>query len=163
MAGGVDLDDLHFARRPYDRMMAYGQSKSAVALFALQLDKIGAGHGIRAFSVHPGTIATDLARHMSDEELATWGRVRGEDGKLSVPEGYKNAEQGAATTIWCATSPRLDGMGSVYCEDCDIARSVPSDHSGLDGVRPWATDALTAEKLWSVSERLLQRSGRTVS
>lgn len=100
---------------------------------------------------------------MSDEELAAWGRVRGEDGKLSVPEGYKSTEQGAATSIWCATSPQLDGMGRVYCEDCDIASPVPGDHRGLDGVRPWATDALAAEKLWSVSERLLQRPGKTIS
>lgn len=155
MSSSVNFDDLHFAERTYDPMLAYGQSKSAVALFTLQLDKIGTEHGIRAFSVHPGGIATDLARHMSDAELAAWGQVRGEDGKLSVPPGFKSAEQGAATTIWCATSSQLNGMGGVYCEDCDIAKPVPGDYQGLDGVRPWAIDPLAAEKLWSVSEALL--------
>lgn len=161
MAGGVDFDDLHFTLRPYDKMLAYGQSKSAVALFALQLDKIGARHGIHAFSVHPGGIATDLARHMSDSELAAWGQVRGEDGKLSVPPGFKSVEQGAATSTWCATNPRLNGLGGVYCEDCDIATPVAGDYHGLNGVRPWATDPLAAQQLWSISEHLLERSGGT--
>jgi len=163
MAGGINFDDLHFATRPYDPMLAYGQSKSAVALFTLELDRIGVKYGIRAFSVHPGGIATDLARHMSDAELAAWGQVRGEDGKLSVPPGFKNVEQGAATSIWCATSPRLNGMGGVYCEDCDIAKPVPDDYHGHDGVRSWATDPLVAEKLWSVSVDLLQRPNGAAS
>ncbi|WP_163151770.1 SDR family NAD(P)-dependent oxidoreductase [Bradyrhizobium uaiense] len=127
MFSGVDFADLHFDKRPYDPMLAYGQSKSAVALLSMQLDTIGAEHGIRAFSEHPGGIATELARHMSDAELAAREQVRGEDGKLSVPEGFKSAEQGAATSIWCATSPRLNGVGGVYCEDFDIAKPVPND------------------------------------
>lgn len=163
MAGGVDFDDLHFAKRPFAPMLAYGQSKSAMALFALQLDTVGAEHGIRSFSVHPGGIATDLTRHMSDAELAAWGLTRRDDGKLSVPQGFKSVEQGASTSVWCATSPQLNGLGGVYCEDCDIATSVPADYQGLDGVRPWAIDALAAEKLWSASERLLHQVPRIVS
>ncbi|MBW7462237.1 oxidoreductase, partial [Paenibacillus sepulcri] len=66
--GGVDFDDINFERREYDKWKAYGQSKSANALFAVALDRRGAAYGIRAFSVHPGRILTDLVRHMSDEE-----------------------------------------------------------------------------------------------
>ena len=81
--------------------------------------------------------------------------MRGEDGKLSIPSGFKTAEQGAATSIWCATSPQLNGMGGVYCEDCNIANLVPADHPELNGVRRWAIDPVAAEKLWSISQRLL--------
>jgi len=94
--GGVDFDDPNFERREYDKWKAYGQSKTANALFAVVLDKRGQAHGIRAFSAHPGGIYTDLARHLSLEELAF-------DGELKTPE------QGAATSVWCATSPQLEG------------------------------------------------------
>jgi NAD(P)-dependent dehydrogenase (short-subunit alcohol dehydrogenase family) len=155
MTGGIDFDDVHFDRRPYDKLVSYGQSKNACALFAVQLDKLGAKYGIRAFAVHPGGIWTDLGRYMTDEEIAPWGIVRGDDGKLIIPPGFKTAEQGAATSVWCATSPQLEGMGGVYCEDCDIAKPVPADHAELNGVRPWAIDPAAAERLWDVSEDLL--------
>jgi NAD(P)-dependent dehydrogenase (short-subunit alcohol dehydrogenase family) len=127
MTGGIDFDDIQFDRRPYDKLISYGQSKSACALFAVQLDKLGAKHGIRAFAAHPGAVSTDLGRYMTQEELDAWGIVRGDDGKLIMPAGFKTAEQGAATSIWCATSPQLEGLGSLYCEDCDVARAVPAD------------------------------------
>lgn len=155
MAGGVDFSDLHFKTRVFEKNLAYGQSKSAVTLFALQLDKLGQKYGVRAFSVHPGAIMTELGRNMSEADMAAWGIVRGSDGQLIIPPGFKTIEQGAATSIWCATSPLLEGMGGVYCEDCDIAQAVPADHQGLNGVRPWATDEIAAEKLWGVSEDLL--------
>ena len=98
--GGVDFDDPHFARREYDKWKAYGQSKTANGFFAVALDKRGQAHGIRAFSVHPGGISTDLVRYVSAEELAF-------DGELKTPE------QGAATSVWCATSPQLEGKGAV--------------------------------------------------
>jgi NAD(P)-dependent dehydrogenase (short-subunit alcohol dehydrogenase family) len=156
MAGGVDFSDLHFKTRVFEKNLAYGQSKSAVALFALQLDKLGQKYGIRAFSVHPGAIMTELGRNMSEADMASWGIVRGADGKLIVPPGFKTLEQGAATSIWCSTSPLLEGMGGVYCEDCDIAQAVPADYAGMNGVRPWATDEVVAEKLWALSEDLLR-------
>jgi NAD(P)-dependent dehydrogenase (short-subunit alcohol dehydrogenase family) len=155
MAGGVDFSDLHFQTRVFEKNLAYGQSKSAVALFSLQLDKLGEKYGIRAFSVHPGAVMTDLGRNMSEADMAAWGIVRGSDGKLIVPPGFKTIEQGAATSIWCATSPLLEGCGGVYCEDCDIAQSVPADYTGMNGVRPWATDEVAAERLWTVSQHLL--------
>jgi len=149
----VDLDDPNFTRRPYDRWAAYGQSKSANSLFAVELDRRGRGHGVRAFAVHPGGILTELARHMTDEELSAYGVVR-EGETLRVPSGYKTVEQGAATSVWCAVSPALDGKGGVYCEDCDIAEIVPDDSEPLRGVRRWAVDPGHAEALWGLSERL---------
>jgi NAD(P)-dependent dehydrogenase (short-subunit alcohol dehydrogenase family) len=153
---GVDFHDPNFQRRAYDPWVAYGQSKTANALFAVALDSIGQRQGVRAFSVHPGGIVTDLVRHMSKAEIDA-SKIIGEDGKPIIdPENNKKSvEQGAATTVWCATSPRLDGMGGVYCADCDIARALPSDDSkDLHGVRPRATDPVAAGRLWQLSEQL---------
>ena len=141
-----DFDDPNFERRPYDKWIAYGQSKTANALFALALDARGEADGIRAFSVHPGAVVTDLMRFMAEDEVRS---------AISAAEGIeplKSTEQGAATSIWCATNPQLDGMGGVYCEDCDIAVSVPADFRGASGVRPWASDPVLAERLWKKSE-----------
>jgi NAD(P)-dependent dehydrogenase (short-subunit alcohol dehydrogenase family) len=145
--GGIDLDDPGFERRPYDKWRAYGQSKTANALFALALDARGDAHRVRAFSLHPGAIHTELARSLSEEEL---------EALLSSPRiaatTFKTPEQGAATSVWCATSAQLDGMGGVYCEDVDIADSVSADSQATSGVRPWATDPELAERLWRKSE-----------
>jgi NAD(P)-dependent dehydrogenase (short-subunit alcohol dehydrogenase family) len=152
--GPVDLDDPNFERRAYDRWAAYGQSKSANSLFAVELDRRGREQGVRAFAVHPGGILTDLIRHMTDDELAAYGFVRA-GGALQTPAtGYKTVAQGAATSVWCAVSSTLDGLGGVYCEDCDIAAAVPGDSKGLSGVRPWAIDKTIARALWDLSERL---------
>jgi NAD(P)-dependent dehydrogenase (short-subunit alcohol dehydrogenase family) len=143
-----DLDDPKFERRPYDKWVAYGQSKTANALFALALDARGEAHGVRAFSVHPGAVLTELTRWMPDEELrAIRARNASDPGDF-----YKTTEQGAATSVWCAASPQLDGMGGVYCEDCDLAEPVPADSTRLGGVRPWAMDRDLAERLWTKSE-----------
>lgn len=152
----VDFDDPNFERREYNRWVAYGQSKSANALFAVSLDAIGEPHGIRAFSVHPGGVVTDLTRHMSAEELRAYG-VLDEHGRPIIdPAGNKKTpEQGAATSVWCATNSQLDGLGGVYCEDCDIAVPVPGDSKELHGVRPWAIDPEFARELWSLSEKLI--------
>jgi NAD(P)-dependent dehydrogenase (short-subunit alcohol dehydrogenase family) len=143
--GGVDFDDPGFERRPYDKWIAYGQSKTANALFALALDARGESHSVRAFSVHPGAVMTELVRWMPDEELRAI-RAR------NVGDFYKTTEQGAATSVWCATSPQLEGMGGVYCEDVDVAEGVPADFPTARGVRPWAMDRGLAERLWTKSE-----------
>jgi NAD(P)-dependent dehydrogenase (short-subunit alcohol dehydrogenase family) len=150
---GVDLEDPNFVKRAYDKWEAYGQSKSANSLFAVELDRRGKEHGIRAFAVHPGGILTDLVRHMTDEELEAHGIVR-ENGVLVSPASLKNVEQGAATSVWCAVSSALSGKGGVYCEDCDIAPIVPDDTKLLSGVRRWAIDKPTARALWDLSEQL---------
>lgn len=154
----LDLDDPQFDRRPYDPIQAYNQSKTANVLFVRSLDRRGAPHRIRAFAVHPGTILdTDLTRHFAGNELEGIGIRIDADGKVDSSEFeangnfVKSAEQGAATTIWAAVSPMLDGLGGVYLEDCDIARVVAADDPCADGVRPWAIDDVAAEKLWALS------------
>jgi NAD(P)-dependent dehydrogenase (short-subunit alcohol dehydrogenase family) len=156
---GVDISDPNFNRRPYDKWEAYGQSKSANSLFAVELDKRGQEHGIRAFAVHPGGILTDLARYLTDEDFKAFGIYR-ENGVLKGPDSLKNIEQGAATTIWCAVSPQLNNEGGVYCEDCDIASMLPTDSNLRSGVRPWAVDETAAEALWVLSEKLTSLSRR---
>jgi NAD(P)-dependent dehydrogenase (short-subunit alcohol dehydrogenase family) len=141
-----NFDDPNFEQRPYDKWIAYGQSKTANALFALALDARGEPDGIRAFSVHPGAVVTDLMRFMPEAE------IRSAVTAAEAIEPLKSTEQGAATSIWCATSSQLDGMGGVYCENCDIAEAVPADFSGARGVRPWACDPVLAERLWKKSE-----------
>lgn len=156
---GIDFDDIDFQCRPYDKWVAYGQSKTVNALFAIALDARGKDHGVRGFSLHPGQILTDLGRHLSTEEIAAFG-VLDEHGnqRLDPHAGLKTLEQGAATGLWCATSPALDGKGGVYCEDCNIA--APHDaQAGRAGVASWATDAELAERLWTLSE---QWTGLTV-
>jgi NAD(P)-dependent dehydrogenase (short-subunit alcohol dehydrogenase family) len=141
----VDFDDPHFQRRAYDKWQAYGQSKTANALFALALDARGQAHGVRALSVHPGAVMTELVRHLPDDELrairpANWAAI------------YKTPEQGAATSVWCAASAQTEGLGGVYCEDVDVAQAVAADFPQSFGVRPWAMDAGLAERLWTKSE-----------
>ncbi|GHF47604.1 NAD(P)-dependent dehydrogenase (short-subunit alcohol dehydrogenase family) [Amycolatopsis bartoniae] len=154
---GIRWDDPWF-QTGYDKWQAYGQAKTANALFAVHLDRLS--DGARAFSVHPGSIMTPLQRHLSREEQIANGWID-EDGN---PLGayFKTPEQGAATQVWCATSPRLAGMGGVYCEDCDIAEPAPADDlpSGGDrppvrlGVRDYAVDPAQAERLWAFSAEL---------
>lgn len=155
MTGPLDLSDLNFNKRPYNKDISYGESKTACSLFAVELDKRGKEHGIRAFAVHPGAILTGLPRNQSDEELAAWGIYRDDNGVFVSPEGFKTIEQGAATSVWCAVSPLLEGKGGVYCENCDIAEIVPEDSRLQSGVRPWAIDEAVAGKLWTISEEFL--------
>lgn len=150
----VDFDDPHYHQRPYSAWQAYGQSKTANALFALELNRRAKKYPVLAFSVHPGSITdTDLSRHLSLADMQAMG-FRDESG--NIPENskylYKSVEQGAATTIWCATSPLLEPLGGVYCEDCNIAQAVPGDWKERNGVLPWACDAENAERLWQLTE-----------
>ena len=152
---GVDFDDWNFTTRPYDPRVAYGQSKTANALFAVGLDKRGQGDGVRAFSVHPGGIITDLSKYMPKEALAKSGYLDADGKPIIDPErNMKSPAQGAATAVWCATSPQLIGMGGVYCENSDIAPGLAADSTELLGVRPWAMDPVAADKLWILSEKL---------
>lgn len=146
----VHWDDVHFAHG-YDKWQAYGQAKTANALFALHLDGLGRDAGVRAFSLHPGTIATQLGRHMSEEEMAA---LRTTIGDSETNSGWKTPEQGAATQVWAATSPQLDGMGGVYCEDCDIAEPAAEGTVLGSGVSAWAADPERAARLWTLSAEL---------
>jgi len=159
--GGIDFDDPNFQHRPYDRWQAYAQSKTANVLFALELDRRGEAGRIRAFAVHPGVIVTNLSRHMTDEELNQYDLPRGArvgfvPAEKSVADGgdFKTPEQGAATSVWCATSPQLTGMGGVYCQDVDVGPILRPDSSSNVGVRNYAIDPVAAGRLWVLSEEL---------
>ncbi|WP_210592994.1 oxidoreductase [Streptomyces sp. GESEQ-35] len=159
----VVFDDLQFEDRPYEPFVAYGQSKTANALFAVELDRRGRAEGVRAFSVHPGMIVdTGLAKHIPEEALRAAGALDDQGRPVRDPaRQYKTVQEGAATSVWCATSPQLDGLGGVYCENCDISPLVTAEteaewraDAGRPGVLPYAVDPEAAARLWEVSERL---------
>ncbi len=144
----IRWDDLEF-RLGYDKWEAYGQAKTANVLFAVQLDALGKDSGVRAFALHPGGILTPLQRHLEKQEMVDFGWID-EDGNALNP-AFKSPEQGAATQVWAATSPQLDGLGGVFLEDCEVAEVSTDD---APGVRPYAIDPASAERLWTVSAQL---------
>ncbi len=148
---GIRWDDIQF-ETGYDKWLAYGQSKTANVLFAVQLDALGKDSGVRAFALNPGGILTPLQRHLAKEEMVGYGWID-EDGNPVNP-GFKSPEQGAATQVWAATSPQLDGLGGVYCEDCDIAEIAPSAENMTSGVLAYAIDPEQAARLWTLSAEL---------
>ncbi|MFD5799385.1 SDR family NAD(P)-dependent oxidoreductase [Streptomyces diastatochromogenes] len=148
---GIRWDDVHW-RHGYDKWEAYGQAKTANVLFAVHLDKLGKEHGVRAFSLHPGGIITPLQRHLPKEEMVERGWID-EQGNVLNPEGFKSPQQGAATQVWAATSPQLEGLGGVYLDDCEIAEPAPEGDERL-GVKAWATDPEQAARLWALSAEL---------
>jgi len=151
---GIKFDDPNFLTHPYEKWTAYGQSKTANSLFAVHLDNVGEQYGVSAFAVHPGRItSTELSRFMSHEEIAATANANPANPKF-VPSFVKSISQGAATTLWCATSPQLKNKGGVYCADCNISPIVDDDSPQVNGVRRWAIDPLMAEKLWVLSEQL---------
>jgi NAD(P)-dependent dehydrogenase (short-subunit alcohol dehydrogenase family) len=143
----IRWDDLHFEREPYDPGLAYGQSKTANSLFAVRLNAIG----VHAFAVHPGKIRTPLQRHMRHEEMVGNGWID-EAGNVVDPT-FKTPEQGAATQVWAATSPRLSTVGGLYLEDCDVAELADANPD-LAGVREYAVDFDAAARLWELSSFL---------
>jgi NAD(P)-dependent dehydrogenase (short-subunit alcohol dehydrogenase family) len=147
--GGIVFDDINFDRRDYEKWSAYGQAKSANALFAVQLDSLGKAHGVRAFAVHPGGIKTPLQRHLTMEEQVAMGWYKPDGSPIDL---FKSVEAGASTSIWCAVSPLLEGEGGVYCEDCNIAAIWQEGMNPYSGVRPHAIDPDAAATLWAVSE-----------
>ncbi|MEO3874620.1 SDR family NAD(P)-dependent oxidoreductase [Nonomuraea sp. B12E4] len=145
----VRWDDTNF-ERGYDKWQAYGQAKTANILFAVRLDELGRDAGVRAFSVHPGSILTPLQRHLAREEMVAAGWID-EQGN-AIDSTFKTPEQGAATQVWAATSPRLAGMGGLYCEDCDVAELYTEGERS--GVRDYAVDPERAARLWRLSAGL---------
>jgi NAD(P)-dependent dehydrogenase (short-subunit alcohol dehydrogenase family) len=143
----VVFEDVQFERRPYDKWAAYGQSKTANVLFAVGLEQRLGGRGIHAFALHPGTIMTELGRHLQSEDYE-FLRSRSSGMK------FKTVESGAATSVFAATAPELDGRGGVYLEDCHIA-AVNDAPDALEGVKSYALDPRNAERLWEMSEQLV--------
>jgi NAD(P)-dependent dehydrogenase (short-subunit alcohol dehydrogenase family) len=143
----IRWDDLHFERDAYDPGVAYGQSKTANSLFAVQLNAIG----VQAFAVHPGKILTPLQRHMSRAEMVGNGWI--DEAGNPVDPTFKTPEQGAATQVWAATSPRLSDVGGLYLEDCEVAELAEANPD-LAGVREYAVDLDAAARLWELSSFL---------
>lgn len=149
---GIDFDDVNFDRRDYDKWVAYGQSKTANVLFAVALDERGAQHGVRAYSLHPGSVLGPLARHLTEEEIDSFGARHASGEAIVAPDrDMKSTEQGASTLVWCASSPLLRDIGGVYCENSDVARVMPEDAPERFGVFARAIDPEIAERLWALS------------
>lgn len=140
----VVFEDIHFERREYEPWSAYGQSKTANVLFAVEATKQWASDGITVNALMPGGIRTNLQRYVSDEEL---DRLRAAAGAATAR--WKTPEQGAATSILVATSPLLDGVGGRYFEDCNEAKV--GELSARNGVAAYALDPEAAAQLWQVS------------
>ena len=151
----VKFDDPNFETTKYDKWEAYGQSKTADSLFAIELNRRLEAKGINAYAVHPGGIMTNLQRDMPKEEIKAFGWV---DDNGNVRDGFKTPSGGASTAIWCATSPLLAAGGGVYCEDCNIAQLVSDNDPTFTGVRSWAIDPEAAKRLWTLSEKMLGES-----
>jgi NAD(P)-dependent dehydrogenase (short-subunit alcohol dehydrogenase family) len=141
------FEDPFFEKDDYNKWIAYGQAKTANVLFSVALDKRFKDRGIRSFAVHPGAIQTELGRHMDANDVKDLMDRRGD----RPPMTFKQVPQGAATTVWAATAPELDGRGGLYCEDCGVAESI-EDPNQDQGVLSWALDEKAAEHLWTLSE-----------
>jgi NAD(P)-dependent dehydrogenase (short-subunit alcohol dehydrogenase family) len=142
----MNFDDPHYRTRPYDKWEAYGQSKTANVLFTVELERRFGSKGIHSFAVHPGVISTELSRHLTREDF--------KDLASRAPAGAltrKSIPQGAATSVWTATSPDLAGQGGRYAEDVQLAG--PQNEDKTAGVAAHATDAELAERLWAWSEQ----------
>ncbi len=147
----IRWDDIQFSTG-YDKWLAYGQSKTANVLFALQLDNYGKDRDIRAFSLHPGKIFTPLQRHLTNEEMAGEGWIDKEGNPIDPT--FKSTAQGAATEVWAATNPKLNGLGGRYCEDCDVTALASEYSEPFMGVCEYAVDPAEALKLWKFTANL---------
>ena len=153
---GIQWEDIHF-ENSYDKWKSYGQSKTAASLLAIEISSRMKDEGIKTYSVHPGGIFTPLQRHLEKEEMIALGWL-GEDGELSemAAANFKSTTQGASTSLWCATSPMLNDVSGVYCENCDVAvRQEDGPMARYVGVADWAVDTDEASKLWELTEHTL--------
>ncbi|MBB6369333.1 SDR family NAD(P)-dependent oxidoreductase [Chryseobacterium shigense] len=159
-----DFEDPNFEKREYQTLLGYGQSKTACNLFSAALDERGKKFNIRAYSLHPGSVyGTDLGREEPIDLYIQMG-THDKNGKIKpeVEVRLKTVPQGAATTVWCATSPALQNIGGVYCENCDIAE-IDLGHiehrydepDTIRGVQSYSIDRENAERLWKLSEEML--------
>ncbi|MFX3616460.1 MAG: SDR family NAD(P)-dependent oxidoreductase [Sporolactobacillus sp.] len=165
----IFFDDIHFKNRQYTPMLGYAQSKTANVLSAVELDKREKNNNIRAFAVHPGGIvSTNLIRYQNKAQLLEFGVIDEKGNEIIDPENeLKTVQQGAATQVWCATSPELNGLGGLYCEDVDVAPLInisnPDEVNGIHslknrliGVMPYAIDPNEAEQLWKISAEMIK-------
>lgn len=166
----VLFEDVNYNSREYNKFEAYGQSKTANVLFTVELDKRAQPFGIRAYTLHPGLIlTTNLGRHLTFDDYIAIGTLHKDgtpnlEAEAAMKKIEKTKEQGAATTVWAATSPQLQNIGGVYLEDVEVADYNPDLYDSeasknnpagtTSGVAPFALDAAAAQKLWTISEEL---------
>jgi len=143
----VVFDDIAFERRPYQKWQAYGQAKTANVLHTVGLERRLGAHGVHANALHPGAIMTELGRHLEPDDFEF---LRSRNRSM----GFKSVPAGAATSVFAATAPELEGRGGLYLEDCHVA-AVNDAADALNGVKSYAIDADNAERLWQVSEQLV--------
>lgn len=151
-----NFEDPNFDNRVYETLEAYGQSKTATNLFSLELDNRGREFNVRSYSVHPGSVGgTDLGREASMELWKKMG-ILDDAGNIrpEVAATLKTIPEGAATTVWAATSPMLDDIGGVYCEDVNIAELDTENKNEGFRVSPYSLDRDSAKKLWKLSEAM---------
>jgi NAD(P)-dependent dehydrogenase (short-subunit alcohol dehydrogenase family) len=159
----VDLNDPNFEHTPYEPFVAYGRSKTANILFAVEFDKRYRDRGVRAAAVHPGGIKTELGRYVEPGRME---KVVNEINQQLAAQGkgpfqWKSIPQGAATSVWAAVVAPADEIGARYCENCHVGKTVPDDTTITavsEGVRGYALDAKNAEALWKKSEELVGES-----
>jgi NAD(P)-dependent dehydrogenase (short-subunit alcohol dehydrogenase family) len=153
----VDLQDPNFERTPYDEFIAYGRSKTANILFAVEFDRRHKSRGVRAAAVYPGGIRTELARHMSVgimETLVDSMNVNRSDGEAEFR--WKTVSEGAATTVWAGVVAPAALVGGRYCEDCNVSEITDASAVSVrPGVKPYAIDPERAKALWAKSEELV--------
>jgi NAD(P)-dependent dehydrogenase (short-subunit alcohol dehydrogenase family) len=148
----VDLDDPNFERSPYAEFTAYGRSKTANILFAVEFDRRHKARGVRATAVHPGTIQTELGRHMGPGVLEKLiAEINAAQPKGAAPMSWKSIPQGAATSVWAACVADAEAIGGRYCEDCHLAE-IAAAPGVRTGVQPYALDPERAKALWRKSE-----------
>jgi NAD(P)-dependent dehydrogenase (short-subunit alcohol dehydrogenase family) len=159
----VDLEDPNFERTPYEAFIAYGRSKTANILFAVEFDRRHRERGVRAAAVHPGGIQTELGRHMDPGQLeAIVKQISQEltaEGKGAFE--FKTVPQGAATSVWAGIVAPAEEIGGQYCENCHVGNLVADDaviNAASEGVRRYALDPKAAEALWKKSEELVGES-----
>ena len=151
----VDLEDPNFEHTEYKEFIAYGRSKTANILFAVEFDRRHRARGVRATALHPGAIETELARYMTPEaRTALIANINASMPKGAPPFSYKSIPQGAATSVWAACVADADAVGGRYCEDCHIAE-ISSTPGIRGGVQPYALDAVRAQALWLKSEQMV--------
>lgn len=148
LRGGIDFDDIHFKTRPYDKWIAYGQSKTANSLFAVELTNRYKNEGIFSNALHPGVIKTNLGRHTENDT-----------NKSPIEFKYKTIPQGASTTVWAATSPQFENVGGLYLNDTQIAKEQTLEQCMADqaGYVSYAVNPADAKRFWEISEQSIAK------
>ncbi len=150
----VDLDDPNFEHTPYTEFGAYGRSKTANVLFAVEFDRRHKVDGIRATAVHPGGIQTELGRYMTAEiRQGLIDSINANTPADAPAFSWKTIPQGAATTVWAGFVAPADQVGARFCEDCRVAEILDGDVRR--GVRPYALNPESAKALWAKSEQMV--------